>query len=134
MHCLPVSLAKPYFPVTQENFIDEWKRTFHKINNDERILSINFEDLIYNYDNTVSVIEDFCGLQSKEHVYQKKFFDPKRSIENTQTFLAKSEWEKEVSQIQSKLANECYSFPKRRVPDRSKWFDTQDNISRKARK
>lgn len=134
LHRPPVSLAKPYFPIEPEGFIDEWKRTVCQLDNNDRILSIRFEDLVYNYADTVKTIEVFCHIQDENHVRKYDFFNPERSIENTQTFLVKKEWEEEVALIKEELAEDCYVFPNRREPNQDKWFDTQDNISRKARK
>jgi hypothetical protein len=42
----------------------------------ENVLQLHFEDLVLHYDMTVKRIMDFLGLEEKDHVNSKKFFDP----------------------------------------------------------
>ncbi|WP_370777353.1 sulfotransferase domain-containing protein [Holdemania massiliensis] len=132
-HKPPVSTAKPYFPTEPQAFIDEWSRTVTAHQKSDRVLTIHFEDLIYNYEKIVCDIERFLGLSGSEH-NAFSIFVPDKSIENTQSFLVKDEWQDEVKEIEEQLAAYCYVFPFERIPDKSKWFDTQDNATRRAKK
>lgn len=53
-------------------------------NNNSHIIKIRFEDLVYKYEETVSMIERTIGLRSDDHVSKFSRMNPKRSIVNTQ--------------------------------------------------
>lgn len=132
-HKPPISTAKPYFPTEQQAFIDEYARTMVRHKNSDCVLTIYFEDLIYSYEKTITEIENFLDLSEFDHGSCLSF-DPKQSIENTQTFLLSSEWSKEVQIIEDQLHEYCYDFPYERIPDKSKWFDTLDNATKNIKK
>ena len=134
LHKPPVSVVKPYFPTEVDAFIDEWQRTITNYDDTEQLLNLNFEDLVYHYDETVAKIENFLGVSSKLHEKAKSSFVPEKSIENTQTFLVCDEWKSEVKRIEEELPQCCYSFPYERKPDKTKWFDTPETVSRKSKK
>lgn len=102
-------------PKEVTTFIEFWSRMRKsEIDiNDKRILRINFESLVYEYDATVKVIEEFIGISSKDHIYSKKYFDPNRSIKNTQTFLMNEKWTKEAELVAKELPEYVYNFPYR---------------------
>lgn len=52
--------------------------SFHSRN----VLYIQFEDLINHYDDYVCKIIDFCHLETDNHIYPKKYFDPQKSKKN----------------------------------------------------
>ncbi len=76
----------------------------------KKILEIHFEDLIYNYQNTVRKIEEFVGLNEAGHVSVKQKFNPAKSINNTQLFARKKFRDEGVSMIEKDLAAYCYPF------------------------
>ena len=45
---------------------------------------IQFEDLIYRYDETTADLCNFLGLNEKDHKFSKQHLDPSKSIKNTQ--------------------------------------------------
>ena len=132
-HKPPVSMVKPYFPTEPQAFIDEWSRTITNYQNSAHVLTVHFEDLVYNYEKTVDDIEKFLGLSGLEHETFTSFV-PEKSIENTQSFLVKAEWNEEVQELKKQLSGCCYDFPYERIPDKSRWFDTLDNATRKVKK
>ncbi|MCF0241805.1 MAG: hypothetical protein HUK25_04160, partial [Treponema sp.] len=67
--------------------------------NPEKICFIQFEDLIYKYDETVSKIMDFAGLKNENHVNPKKYFNPDVSIKNTRLWEQNPEWKNEADYI-----------------------------------
>lgn len=76
---------------------------------DSRVVKIQFEDLIFNYERTVKQIEEKTGLDSVNHNKQFMAFNPKRSIHNTQI------WEKhnisnEIAIIEKHLKDYLYPF------------------------
>lgn len=123
-HKPPVSTANPYYPTDAQAFIEEWKRTISLEKDTERVLFLNFEDLIYRYEETVKKIEQFLGISEENHIRQFNNFEPERSIENTQVFNLSDDWKNEVSCFEHELKDYLYQFPYERVPDKRLWFDT----------
>ena len=85
--------AKDYnaYPITQDinSFISFYKssRSLKSIDADEFNLFIQFEDLIYKYDQTTKQIQDFLEIDSQKHAKKFSRLDPSKSINNTQTWL-----------------------------------------------
>lgn len=105
---------KPPFPDGIEAFCRTWRR-MHELtwkNADcNRIKIVNFENLIYNYDETVADIADFCGLNMERHAQKGKIFDPSKSIKNTQVFLKSPNFSRETEILEKELSDYLYSFP-----------------------
>ncbi len=77
----------------------------------ERICRIKFEDLIYNYDETVDMIFDKLGWDKKSHTAKKTKFDPAKSIFNTQLYLKDQKLRAEADIIAGELSEYLYDFP-----------------------
>lgn len=95
-----------------EDFIVFYKKTIEETimpDNDWRI-TIDFEDLVYDYEKAVNRISDFIGISS--HLRVKQFFDPNKSVQNTQLFNYYDNCEKEIKQIEEALPNSLYPFEK----------------------
>lgn len=105
--------AGSMYPDDLNTFVDYWKRihAMEKKITDARILVINFEDLIYKYDETVAKIEQHCQLSSDKHIRKGEFFDPQKSIKNTQVFCLDKAWETELEVIERELQEYKYDFP-----------------------
>ena len=113
---------KSHFPLNKIDFVKELKNTIVQDYKNPNALKIHFEDLIYNYEETVQIIENFLGLNNLEHVRKKQCFIPEQSIENTQVFRVNPEWEKEVKEIEALIPEFLYHFPERRIPNRKLMF------------
>lgn len=77
-------------------------------------LYVQFEDLVYQYGDTVKKIEIFCGLDGRKHTKIKKHFVPEKSINNTQIWRRinmSNEQIRELSVIERELAGYLYDFP-----------------------
>ena len=91
--------------------------------NDTRIHRLHFEDLIYNYDNSVDKIKKILYNEKGEvplHLEKKKYFNPDRSINNTQLFWdengeCREEYRDEIKIIETNLAEYLYEFPYKRI-------------------
>lgn len=102
-----------YFPTDVYEYIEfikQFRATEKKIDSG-RLLRVQFEDLVYNYNKTVNETEQFVGLNSNDHNNKFKSFDPNKSIKNTQVFNIDSEWKKEADIILKALPHLCYDFP-----------------------
>lgn len=89
----------------------------------DRVMYIQFEDLVYKYEQTRKKICKFVGIDINSECKQKSNFDPLKSINNTQTFIRFKDKvdSKEIEYIEKKLGKYCYNFPKDGVqPDFSK--------------
>lgn len=83
----------------------------------DRILLLKFEDLIYNYKSCVQKIMGFTGLH--EHRWPRKYFNPNRSVNNTQ-LIRKYPLEKEnIKIIEKELAEYLYPYEKYKNVDTS---------------
>lgn len=98
------------YPKEPEKFIDFWTRLRNiepKIDN-KNILRVYFEDLIFNYDKTVSKIEEFLGIDSTNHTEIDKYFNLEKSKGNAELYLQKEEWREEVKIFDEKLKDYYY--------------------------
>ena len=101
--CYPVDDVKKY--VT-------WYKKCHKEGmpvDTENVLYVQFEDLIFKYDETVNRIENFLGLG--EHVDKKKRFKPEISKNNTQLIGRFPQLKEDIRYIVENLPQNLYSFP-----------------------
>lgn len=73
------------------------------------VLLIQFEDLIYRYEDTARRVCDFLGLKEEDHKRKKEKFDPAKSIKNTRR------WEHfdlaaDIAYIERELAEYLYDY------------------------
>ena len=97
-------------PTNVNDFILFYRKTIAetRLPDSEKLLSLNFEDLIYNYDATVEIIENYLGLTS--HVYAKKYFDPAKSINNTQLINLYPKYTEDIKKIEAELSDCLYHY------------------------
>ena len=80
-----------------EDFIVYFRAAHQKTHEDtSSILRMNFEDFIYDYENAVKKIENFCNISNDDHIYKKKYFNPNVSINNTQLFLRNNDFSEDI--------------------------------------
>ena len=75
----------------------------------QKVMLLQFEDLIYKYDETTEKLKAWLGLDNDTHIYGKEKFDPQVSIKNTRT------WEKydvgnDLQIIESELKEYLYRY------------------------
>lgn len=113
------------FPKDLDSFIrftKTYRATEHPIDSD-RILRVRFEDLIYDYDNTVSRIEAFAGLRPEDHTAKGTKLVPQRSIKNTQVFTLCEEWNAELKRLEEEFPEMIYNFPHKNTTSMAELFD-----------
>ena len=81
------------------------------------ILCIQFEDMVYQYEETTKRIKVFCGLENAES--KRKSFFPEKSINNTQVFKRYPQWEEDIRYIERELPEYLYPFEKYKGIDTS---------------
>lgn len=99
-------------PKNAEQFCKYYKRMreSEKECKSNKILRINFEDLIYNYESTLELIKKHLGFTDQEHINKKSRFNPDLSIKNTQLFN-NNVYKDEIKIIEKELKNYLYKFP-----------------------
>lgn len=107
---------KAPFPDTIESFCRHWEFMHQNLKdlkpeNKKKILHIYFEDLVYNYEETIKTIEEFCGLKSTDHTKKLQIFEPSKSIHNTQVFDMKEQYIPDVNILDKNLKGFYYKFP-----------------------
>lgn len=92
------------------------------LEDNSNILRIQFEDLIYRYEETTEQIRTFCNLGP--NINSKVFFDPAKSIANTQVFKRYPEFADDIKYIERELKDYLYPFDQYGAVDTSgKMFD-----------
>lgn len=98
-----------------ENFIKHFKllrkHQKYEVEDQKYVLRIKFEDTIYNYNKTFTKINKFLEIENLKHQNKKKFFDPKKSIFNTQIYKLYPQYKKDIEIIEKELKEFCYNFP-----------------------
>lgn len=77
------------------------------IADDNDILTINFEELIYNQEGGRKKIEEFLGIEDR--IIDKRYFKPEISINNTQLWLKYTNYADDIKQIENQMRE--YLFP-----------------------
>ncbi len=101
------------YPTDVEEFCAYYKkmRKMEKDAENEHIHRIQFEDLIYRYEETVNDVFSAVGVQKEQHIRKRQAFDPEKSMNNTQLFLANAQYKKECEIIEKELQPYLYTFP-----------------------
>lgn len=94
---------------TVDDFIKWYSITYRHVNYDKVInyLVVRYEDLIWDYDNTISSIEDYLGVSSKDHTSKYSCFDPKLSARYTKLYKSHPEFADSIKKIEKELAYHC---------------------------
>ena len=93
-----------------DNFVNYHLFTRNCVFQDDRILRCSFEDLIFNYLDTVNSIENWLNIHN--HSCKKQYFNPNKSIANVGIFIKDKTHEKEIKEIENRLNLFCYNFTK----------------------
>lgn len=78
--------------------------------NTDEVKLIHFEDLIYKYNSETASLREWLNLDEKDHKYQKEFFDPAKSINNTHVWNRYPQSRDEVKYISQRLPEYLYDF------------------------
>lgn len=82
-----------------------------------KVLSLKFEDLVYDYDSSTMLLRDFLHLP--ENPNPKSVFDPNLSINNTQVFRRFPQYQEDIKYIEDNLQEYLFDFSKYPSPDLS---------------
>lgn len=112
-----VGIYSKFIPVNKvESFIAYYKGLMDSRSymSDDRILEINFEDLIYDHNTTRRKIESFLGLP-EAYKNESSRFRPEVSINNTQLWKKYTTYREDIKKIEDALPEFLYSFDKYRL-------------------
>ena len=112
-HYIPIDSVDDYIA-----YYRALRRTQPYLNPDPRILCIQFEDMVYEYDKTSAKVREFLKLPENPH--PKSVFDPDLSIANTQVFKRYPQFAEDVKKIEKELPEYLFDFSKYPEPDFSK--------------
>lgn len=76
----------------------------------DNVLYVQFEDLVYKYDTTAQKLMDWLGLAYKDWNRRKEIFNPDKSIRNTQTWKKMNCYLDEIEYIEKELGEYLYNF------------------------
>lgn len=77
----------------------------------DKVFFLNFEDLIYRYEEMSAKLIEFVGLDKKNHISPKSCFDPAVSINNTNLKIKFKKYKMEMEYIEEHLKEYLYKFP-----------------------
>jgi len=101
-------------PCDNVNIFIKYFHLVHKtppnIKNRDDLLYLNFESLIYDYENTVKKVSDFAGL--KNHVFKGKYFKPAHSRNSTELFKKYTGFASDIRIIENELSDYLFPFDK----------------------
>lgn len=86
-------------------------REHRKYENDDenKVMRLYFEDLIYHYEETVEKICSFLKIEKTSHIFPKTKFIPEYSISNTKLWLRYPEEIGNIRYIEKFLSEYCYN-------------------------
>lgn len=89
-------------------FINTRQHRKTEIYSSESVMFIQFEDLVYDYNNTIDKIEKWLEIDSNSHTLKKERFDPKKSIKNTRLWEQIDGCQNDIKYIEKKLSEYIY--------------------------
>lgn len=88
----------------------KWLHTINKKYEKSSVLPIQFEDLVYHYEDTVKGIEHFTGLDASHHVNLKTHFIPEKSMLNCNLKEQYPDEADNIKVIEKELEDYLYKF------------------------
>ena len=86
-----------------------------KKHNKENILHLQFESLIYDYEESLAKIKGFLNLKDSEHTKKGQIFIPEKSRTNTQVFRKYPQYIKDIEKIEKELSEFCYPYSEEQI-------------------
>lgn len=102
------------FPIDVEKFC-QWYRYTRKhrdyeVYNPEKVMLVQFEDFVYNYDEVVGKLNRFLCLDEQMHIDKMKKFNPENSKKNTKLWLNYLKEKTEIEYIEKMLCDYITNF------------------------
>lgn len=93
------------------SFYEGMRRGYKDIDN-RQVLLVKVEDMIYEYEKTVATIENYIGISKTSHLHPLSYFNPNKSINNTQLFRKYPDMKADVEKIERRLDKYLFDFEK----------------------
>lgn len=95
---------------TVDDFIVFYQKVIENtyIDDNPDVLNIQFEDMIYKYNETIKKIESFLGIS--KHTRPLSHFKPSVSVNNTQLYRRYKGFENDIQKIEEQLPESLYPF------------------------
>lgn len=125
---------KKFMPINNvEEFVQYYKLMRDNMpykENNQRVLRMHFEEMVYDYDNATKKIREFLNLGENKKPFS--IFDPKLSINNTQLILKFPQYADDVKYIEEHLPEYLFDFSRYPKPDNSgKMFMGKSPLNKK---
>ena len=95
------------------NFCKWYELTRHHLKNEkdnpQKVLRVQFEDMVYHYQETTEKIMSFLGLNKVSHISPQSKFIPAESVRNTQLWKNYPELKSDIESIEKSLNQFCYN-------------------------
>lgn len=88
----------------------KWLRSLIPDTKKKEVLKVQFEDLVYKYDETVGRIEEFLNIDLDRHVDMKKYFNPEKARMNCNLSGKYAEEKDNIKYIEKELSKWLYNF------------------------
>ena len=109
------SWGEPYIPTDDVNTFISWYKGIRFSQKAEaenkNVLLLHFEELIFDYENSLLKLKTFLDLRNEEHIKKGLYFNPEKSAKNTYKFKNYPQWEDDIFKIEKELSDYCYDFP-----------------------
>lgn len=99
-----------YIPVNVDKYIYFYSHTRSAKTNSKYVKYINFEELIYKYEECSNALIKFVGLNLNCHKKKGLFFIPEKSKKNTMIFFRYSNYSDEVEKLERELSSYLFDF------------------------
>lgn len=76
----------------------------------DNCMFVKFEDMIYNYEESIEKIIHFVGIDVSHHINKKEHFNPAISIKNTKLWEKHPEFSKDICIIEKELSDYLYKY------------------------
>lgn len=103
-----------WIPTDTELFIKWYKLLRKQLNNDlnnaQNVILLQFEDFIYDYEETKERLLHFLKLDGNMHVRKRELFNPDISIKNTRHWEVTNQYHDSIIRIEKELKQFCYEY------------------------
>lgn len=87
-----------------------WSREIPEYNENSNVMKVQFEDLVFKYDDTVRQIENYLGLSADNHVNPRQRFNPDISRNHCKLWKKYPDEKENLSIIESRLEKWIYDI------------------------
>ena len=108
--CLVGDHVLPKDPDVFARVYRDQRQMIGNIPEDAPVLRIQFEDLIFHYEETTRKIIEFTGEHESNHIHKREKFNPDVSKKNTQMWLSHPEYKDSAEVILKALPEYVYPF------------------------